>query len=106
MDRGAVAHLADVDPIAMPTPQVVHVVSREEIARLLPPRDEIPGVAGSQGAYLRADAALSLTDPEEPGRAGDSLALPDRRRRRMERDGTPYADGASRPELVRRTHWL
>jgi hypothetical protein len=61
----AVADLADVDPIVVPPPRVMHVISREEIARLLPPLREIPGATGSQGAHLSADPALSLADPED-----------------------------------------
>jgi hypothetical protein len=64
----AIADLADVDPIVVPPPQVVHVISNGEIARLLPPLSEIPGATGSRGAHLRADPALSLADPEDRAR--------------------------------------
>jgi hypothetical protein len=64
----SIADLADVDPIVVPPPQVVHVVSGEEIAQLLPPLREIPGATGSRGAHLRADPVLTLTDPEDRAR--------------------------------------
>ena len=67
--RAAIADLADVDPIVVPPPQIVHAVSNGEIARLLPPNLwEIPGATGSHGAHLRADPALSLADPEDRAR--------------------------------------
>jgi hypothetical protein len=59
----AVADLADVDPILIPPPRNLHVVSGQEIARFLPPLQPIPGATGSRGAHLRADPALSLADP-------------------------------------------
>jgi len=46
LKAAAVSPLADVDPIVVPAPQVVHMVSREEIARLLPPLHEIPALHG------------------------------------------------------------
>jgi hypothetical protein len=65
----AIADLADVDPIVVPPPQIVHAVSNGEIARLLPPNLlEVPGATGSHGAYLRADLALSVADPEDRAR--------------------------------------
>jgi hypothetical protein len=55
---------ADVDPILVPPPRILHLVSSQEIAGFLPPQlRPIPGAAGSQGAHLQADPALSLADP-------------------------------------------
>ena len=60
----AVADLADVDPILVPPPSVLHVVSSREIAGFLPEQlRPIPGATGSRGAHLQADPALSLADP-------------------------------------------
>jgi len=65
----AIADLADVDPILVPAPRTLHLVSNREIAGFLPPRlRAIPGAAGSQGAHLQADPALSLADPEDRAR--------------------------------------
>ena len=58
----AIADLADVDPIVVPPPRIVHVVTGEEIARFLPPLPEIPGATGSRGAHLLADPALTLSE--------------------------------------------
>jgi hypothetical protein len=58
----AVADLADIDPILVPPPRNLHVVSSQEIAGFLPPLQQIPGAKGSQGAHLRADPALTLAD--------------------------------------------
>ncbi|MCW2932152.1 MAG: hypothetical protein JWM19_3114 [Actinomycetia bacterium] len=59
----AVADLADIDPILVPPPRNLHIVSSREIAGFLPPLRQIPGATGSQGAHLRADPALTLADP-------------------------------------------
>lgn len=59
----AIADLADVDPILVPPPRNLHIVSGQEIARFLPPLQPIPGTTGSHGAHLRADPALALADP-------------------------------------------
>ena len=65
----AIADLADVDPILVPPPRLLHVVSRREIASFLPPQlQPIPEAAGSHGAHLQADPALSLADPEDRDR--------------------------------------
>lgn len=65
----AIADLADVDPIVVPPPQIVHIVSREEVTRLLPPQLwQIPGATGSHAAHLRANPAVSLTDPVDRAR--------------------------------------
>ena len=64
----AIADLADVDPIVVPPPQIVHIVSEQEIARCLPPLREIPGATGSRGAHLRADPALTLSEAEDRAR--------------------------------------
>jgi hypothetical protein len=62
----AIADLADVDPILVPPPMVLHVVSSREIAGFLPPQlRPIPGATGSRGAHLQADPSLSLADPKD-----------------------------------------
>jgi len=62
----AIADLADVDPILVPPPRVLHIVSSREIAGFLPPHlRPIPDASGSHGAHLQADPALSLADPED-----------------------------------------
>jgi Putative DNA-binding domain len=62
----AIADLADVDPILVPPPRILHLVSSREIAGFLPPQlRPIPGATGSRGAHLQADPALSLADPED-----------------------------------------
>jgi hypothetical protein len=62
----AIADLADVDPILVPPPCTLHLVSDKEIAGFLPPQLlPIPDAAGSRGAHLRADPALKLTDPDD-----------------------------------------
>lgn len=65
---GAIADLADVEPILVPPPRVLHMVSGREIAGFLPPLQPIGGAAGSQGAHLRADPALTLADPGDRAR--------------------------------------
>ena len=61
----AIADLADANPILVPPPQLLHVVSSREIASFLPPQlQPIPEAAGSHGGHLQADPALSLADPE------------------------------------------
>jgi Schlafen, AlbA_2 len=74
----AIADLADVEPILVPPPRNLHIVSSQEIAGFLPPLQSIPGATGSRGAHLRADPALALADPDDRGHPGDPLALPDR----------------------------
>lgn len=59
------ADLADIDPLLVPPPGSLHVVSPHEIAQFLPPLQPIPEAAGSRGAHLRADPALSPSDPED-----------------------------------------
>jgi hypothetical protein len=61
----AIADLADVDPILVPPPRNLHIVSAQEIAGFLPPLQPIPGATGSRGAHLRADPALALADPDD-----------------------------------------
>jgi hypothetical protein len=87
----AIADLADVDPILVPQPGNLHLVSAQEIAGFLPPLPSIPGAGGARGSHLRADPALSLSDPGGPGHPGKALALPDRRRRRAYQHGRTYA---------------
>ena len=65
----AIADLADVDPILVPPPKVLHLVSNREIAGFLPPQlRPIPDASGSHGAHLQADPVLSLADPEDRAR--------------------------------------
>ena len=62
----AIADLADVDPILVPPPRILHLVSSHEIAGFLPPQlQPIPGATGSRGAHLQADPALTLADPDD-----------------------------------------
>jgi len=62
----AIADLADADPILVPPPRILHLVSSHEIADFLPPQlQPIPGATGSRGAHLQADPALSLPDPSD-----------------------------------------
>jgi hypothetical protein len=64
----AIADLADVDPILVPPPRLLHLVSSREIAGFLPSQlQPIAGATGSRGAHLQADPALTLADPH--GRA-------------------------------------
>lgn len=60
-----IADLADIDPILVPPPRSLHVVSGQEIAGFLPSLQPIPAATGSRGAHLRADPALSLPDPDD-----------------------------------------
>lgn len=62
----AIADLADVDPILVPPPRTLHIVSNREIADFLPPQlRPIPEAGGSYGAHLLADPTLSLTDTRD-----------------------------------------
>lgn len=62
----AIADLADVDPILVPPPRTLHIVTNREIAGFLPPQlRPIPEASGSHGTHLQADPALSLADPED-----------------------------------------
>jgi hypothetical protein len=61
----AIADLADIEPILVPPPRNLHVVTGREIAEFLPPLRPIPDATGSHGAHLRADPALSLNDPAD-----------------------------------------
>jgi Putative DNA-binding domain len=62
----AVADLADVDPILVPPPRLLHLVSSREIAGFLPSQlQPIAGATGSRGAHLQADSALSLADAHD-----------------------------------------
>jgi hypothetical protein len=62
----AIADLADVDPILVPAPRILHLISSREIAGYLPPQlRPVPEATGSQGAHLQADPALNLSDPED-----------------------------------------
>jgi hypothetical protein len=62
---GVIADLADLDPILIPPPRNLHIVTGYEIAGFLPPLQPITGATGSHGAHLRADPTLDLTDPED-----------------------------------------
>jgi hypothetical protein len=64
----AIADLADVAPILVPPPRILHVVSGHEIAGFLPPLQPIAGATGSHGAHLRADPALTIADPDDRAR--------------------------------------
>jgi len=64
----ALADLADVDPILVPPPRILHVVSGQEIAGFLPPLPPIAGASGSHGAHLQADPALTMADPGDRAR--------------------------------------
>jgi hypothetical protein len=64
----AIADLADVDPIVVPPPRILYVVSDHEIAGFLPPLQAIADATGSRGARLRADPALTLADPGDRAR--------------------------------------
>ena len=59
------ADIADADPILVPPPRTVHIISNREIADFLPPLRPIPDASGSHGAHLQADPTLSLADPED-----------------------------------------
>jgi hypothetical protein len=62
----AVADLADVEPVLVPPPRSLHLVSSREIAGFLPQQLRlIPGAGGSHGAHVRADPALAPADPED-----------------------------------------
>jgi hypothetical protein len=62
----AIADLADVDPILVSAPRILHLISSREIAGYLPPQlRPVPGTTGSQGAHLQADPALNLSDPQD-----------------------------------------
>jgi hypothetical protein len=56
------ADLADTDPIIVPAPRDVHIVSGGDLAELLPPLTPFHGAGGSHGSHLRADPTLDLTD--------------------------------------------
>lgn len=58
----ALADMAAIDPIIVPAPRTVHLVSGEPIAGLLPPLPPIPGGRSGHGAYLRANPTLDLAD--------------------------------------------
>jgi hypothetical protein len=65
----AIADLADVDPMLVPPPRVLHLVSNREIAGFLPPQlRPIPDASGSHGAHLQADPSLSLADSVDRAR--------------------------------------
>lgn len=65
----AIADLADVDPILVPPPRNLHIVSGQEIAGFLPPLQPVTGAAGSHGAHLRAEPAspwpILMTGPHK-----------------------------------------
>ena len=66
----AVADLADVEPVLVPPPRILHLVSSREIAGFLPQQlQPIPGAAGSRGAHVQANPALANSTPRSgPGR--------------------------------------
>jgi hypothetical protein len=60
------ADLADADPILVPAPRTLHLVTGIPIARILPEHlIPIPGTGSSRGAHLRADPTLDLSDPQD-----------------------------------------
>jgi Putative DNA-binding domain len=64
-----IADLSDVDPILVPPPRVLHLVSNREIAGFLPPQlRPIPDASGSHEAHLQADPSLSLAEEQDRGR--------------------------------------
>ena len=56
-----ISDLADVEPIVVPPPRILHLVSDQEIAGFLPEQCS-PSTAppASRGAHLQADPALTL----------------------------------------------
>ena len=61
-----VADLADVDPITVGQPRVLHVVSGPPIPDLLPAQlRPIRGAGVSHGAHMQADPVLDQSDPAE-----------------------------------------
>lgn len=64
----AIADLADVDPILVPLPRLLHLVSGQEIAKFLPPLQPVAGATGSHGAHLQSDPALTIADPGDRAR--------------------------------------
>ena len=63
---GPVADLADVDPITIDQPRVLHIVSGPPMPDLLPPQlRPIPDAGVSRGAHMQADPVLDLSDPTD-----------------------------------------
>ena len=85
---GPVADLADVDPITILQPRVVHVVSGPPMPDLLPPLSPIRDSGESHGTHMLADPVLDLSRPCGARRAGQPVAQPDGKRRRVARHGT------------------
>ncbi len=62
----AIADLAGVDPIQVPPPRIVHLVSDHEIAALFPAwLQPITGVTGTRESHLLADPSLNLVLDDE-----------------------------------------
>jgi hypothetical protein len=63
---GPVADLAGADPITVPQPRVLHLVSEPAMPDLLPAGlSPIRGGGVSHGAHMPADPALDLSEPGE-----------------------------------------
>ncbi|NJP27774.1 ATP-binding protein [Microbispora sp. SCL1-1] len=61
---GAIADLAQVDPLAIPQPRVLHMVTQYPVSEILDTSElrVIPDAGNSHGAHLLADPGLDLTD--------------------------------------------
>ena len=65
---GPVADLAGADPITLPQPSVLHVVSEPPMPELLPAHlSPIRDGGVSHGTHMLADPALDLSDPADRG---------------------------------------
>lgn len=72
----ALAELADVDPMAMPQPRVMHLVTARPVTEVLDTTGlrAIPDAGTSRGAHLRADPARDLaTSDDRSAQAKDWL---------------------------------
>jgi hypothetical protein len=59
-----ISDLADVEPIVVPPPRILHLVSDQEIVGFLPEQlQPVDGATGSRGAHLQADPVLTLAEP-------------------------------------------
>jgi hypothetical protein len=64
---GPLADLAGIDPIAVPQPHVLHLVTARPVMEVLDTTGlrPIPDAGGSHGAHLLADPALHLADEDD-----------------------------------------
>jgi hypothetical protein len=61
----AFGELAQIHPLAVPQPRVLHIISRQPMVHLLSTGlERIPEAGISYGAHLLADPGLDLADPE------------------------------------------